>query len=99
MGAGRAFLHFQLALALSADSRTRAEGISHLRYGFNGTAFHLLPLTYLALGRTYEAADKPDSAAIAYGRFIRLWDMADPELQGRVTEAREALARLTAEPR
>jgi hypothetical protein len=99
MGAASAFLRFQLALALSADPRTRAEGISHLRYGFNGTAVHLLPLTYLALGRTYEAADKPDSAAIAYGRFIRLWDKADPELQGRVTEAKEALARLTAEPR
>jgi hypothetical protein len=75
------------------------EGISHLRYGFSGTAVHLLPLTFLALGRTYEAADKPDSAAIAYGRFLRLWDKADPELQDRVSEAREALARLTAEPR
>jgi serine/threonine-protein kinase len=98
-GAASAFLRFQLALALSSDSRTRAEGISHLRYSFNGTGVHLLPLAYLALGRTYEAADKPDSAALAYGRFIRLWDKADPELQGRVTEARDALTRLTAEPR
>ena len=98
-GAASTFLRFQLALALSADPRTRAEGITHLRYGFNGTAFSLLPLTYLVLGRTYEAADKPDSAALAYGRFLRLWDKADPELQGRVSEAREALARLTAEPR
>jgi TolB-like protein len=98
-GAPSIFLRFQLALALSADPRTRAEGITHLRYGFNATAFSLLPLTYLALGRTYEAADKPDSAALAYGRFLRLWDKADPELQGRVSEAREALARLTAEPR
>jgi serine/threonine-protein kinase len=98
-GGAAAFLRFQLALALSADEHTRAEGISHLRYGFNGTGVHLLPLTYLALGRTYEAADKPDSAALAYGRFLRLWDKADPELQGRVSEAREALARLTAEPR
>jgi eukaryotic-like serine/threonine-protein kinase len=98
-GAASTFLRFQLALALSADPRTRAEGITHLRYGFSGTAFSLLPLTYLVLGRTYEAADKPDSAALAYGRFLRLWDKADPELQGRVSEAREALARLTAEPR
>jgi eukaryotic-like serine/threonine-protein kinase len=98
-GAATAFLRFQLALALSADPRTRTEGISHLRYGFNGSAVHLLPLAYLALGRTYEAADKPDSAALAYGRFLRLWDKADPELQGRVSEARDALARLTAEPR
>ncbi len=93
------FLRLQLALALSADPRTRDEGITHLRYGFNGTALHFLPLAYLALGRTYEAAGKADSAALAYGRFIHLWDKADPELQGRVTEAREALQRLTAEPR
>ena len=94
-----AFLRFQLALALAANPRSRAEGITHLRYGFNGSAVHLLPLTFLALGRTYEAAEKPDSAAIAYGRFLRLWDKADPELQGRVSEAKEALARLAAEPR
>lgn len=30
---------------------------------------------------------------------LRLWDKADPELQARVAEAREALRRLTAEPR
>ena len=98
-GGEATYLRFQLALALSANSRTREEGISHLRYGFNGTGVHLLPLAYLALGRTYEAAGAADSAALAYGRFVRLWDKADPELQGRVTEAREALARLTAEPR
>ena len=94
-----AFLRLQLALALSADPRTRDEGISRLRYGFNSTGLNLMPLAYLALGRTYEAAGKADSAALAYGRFLRLWDKADPELQGRVTEAREALARLTSEPR
>ena len=94
-----AFLRFQLALALAANSDTRAEGISRLRYGFDAAALYLLPLAHLALGRTYEAAGKTDSAAMAYGRFVRLWDKADPELRGRVTEAREALQRLTAEPR
>ena len=94
-----AFLRFQLALALAADENTREEGISRLRYGFDNAAVYLIPLAYLALGRTYEAAGKTDSAAMAYGRFVRLWDKADPELQGRVTEAREALQRLTAEPR
>ncbi|CAN5835264.1 hypothetical protein BH24GEM1_BH24GEM1_31160 [soil metagenome] len=94
-----AFLRFQLALALAADPDTREEGISRLRYGFDTSELHLLPLAFLALGRTYEAAGKSDSAAIAYGRFVRLWDKADSELQGRVTEAREALQRLTAEPR
>ena len=96
---GTAFLRFQLALALAADPGTRSEGITRLRFGFDNGAFFLLPLSYLALGRTYEAAGKPDSAALAYGRFVRLWNKADPELQGRVTEAREALRRLTAEPR
>jgi serine/threonine-protein kinase len=94
-----AVLRFQLALALAADSDTREEGISWLRYGFDTSGLYLLPLAYLALGRTYEEAGKADSAAIAYGRFVRLWDKAEPELQGRVNEAREALQRLTAEPR
>jgi tetratricopeptide (TPR) repeat protein len=94
-----ALLRFQFALALAADSDTREEGISRLRYGFDTAALFLLPLAYLALGRTYEHAGKADSAAIAYGRFVRLWDKADPDLQGRVTEARDALQRLTAEPR
>ncbi|HEX2217815.1 MAG TPA: serine/threonine-protein kinase [Gemmatimonadales bacterium] len=101
-GAGRgevSFLRLQLALTLAAQDRTRAEGITRLRHGFNDNAVFLMPLAYLALGRTYEAAGKADSAAMAYGRFLHLWDKADPELQGRVTEAREALARLTAEPR
>jgi hypothetical protein len=30
---------------------------------------------------------------------MHLWDKADPPLQGRVQEAREALARLSSEPR
>jgi hypothetical protein len=91
------FLRFQLALALAADQDTRQEGINRLRYSFDNASFYLLPLADLALARTYEAAGKPDSAALAYGRFIRLWDKADPELQGRVVDAREALQRLTAE--
>ncbi len=94
-----AFLRFQLALALAADADTRDEGINRLRYGFDHSALYLVPLSSLALGRTYEAAGKRDSAAIAYGRFLRLWDKADPEVQGRVAEARDALQRLTAEPR
>jgi hypothetical protein len=97
-GGDTSFLRFQLALALAAEAETRAEGITRLRHGFNGSAL-FLPLTYLALGRSYEAGGKADSAALAYGRFLRLWDKADPELQGRVTEAREAIQRLTAEPR
>jgi tetratricopeptide (TPR) repeat protein len=93
---GSAFLRFQLALALASRPESRPEGIMWLRYGF---PLHPLyePLTYLALGRTYEAAGKPDSAALAYRRFIRFWDKAEPELQGRVEQARQALREITQE--
>jgi TolB-like protein len=90
------FLRYQLALALAARAETREEGITHLRYGFDFQPL-FIPLTHLALGRTYEAAGKPDSAALAYRRFIRFWDKADPELQGRVAQARQALQELTQE--
>ena len=92
-----AFLRFQYAVALSARADSRAEGIRRLRYGF-GMEPLLLPLSYLELGRAYEAAGDRDSAAGAYTRFLRLWDKADPGLQAKVTEAREGLRRLAAEP-
>ena len=91
------FLRFQLALVLAARPETRSEGIRRLRFGFDNTAVSFIPLSYLALGRTYQAAGQPDSAAVAYGRFLKLWDKADPELQGRVAEARAALAEITRE--
>ena len=50
-----------------------------------------------AVGVVHEAAGQRDSAAQAYGRFLRFWDKADPELKGRVREAREALQELTRE--
>ena len=51
----------------------------------------------LAFGPTYQAAGQRDSAAMAYSRFLRFWDKADPKLQGRVREARERLQELTRE--
>jgi hypothetical protein len=95
-GEDSGFLRFQLALALAAQPETREEGITSLRYGF---LLHpmFVPLATLALGPTYEAAGKPDSAALAYRKFIRYWNRADPELQSRVTEARRALEELIQE--
>jgi serine/threonine-protein kinase len=92
-----AFFRFQIAVALAAEPGTRSEGIHWLRYGFDQDPL-CLPLSYFELGRSYEAANQRDSAAYAYRRFLRLWDKADPSLRNRVHEAREALARLTAEP-
>src|ERR687897_1069552 len=90
------FLRFQLALALAAQPETREEGITSLRYGF---LLHpmFVPLATLALGPTYEAAGKPDSAALAYRKFIRFWNRADPELQSKVADARRALEELIQE--
>jgi hypothetical protein len=42
-------------------------------------------------------AGQRDSAAQAYGRFLRLWDKADPDQQGKVREARDALQELSRE--
>ena len=91
-----AFLRFQFGLALASRADTRAEGIRWLRYGFETLPLYK-PLTELALGHTYESAGQPDSAAHAYGQFLRYWDKADPELQARVTQAREALQQVTGE--
>jgi tetratricopeptide (TPR) repeat protein len=89
-----AFPRLELALSLAARPDTRAEGIQWLRYGFEMLPLYK-PLTFLALGHAYEAAGEPDSAAKAYNRFLRLWDKADPELQGRVREANNALQELS----
>ncbi|HEV8178016.1 MAG TPA: hypothetical protein VGP44_10045, partial [Gemmatimonadales bacterium] len=96
MAAETAFLRLQLALALAARKETREEGITYFRYGFDNQPLYL-PLLQLALGKTYEAAGQRDSAAAAYSRFLRLWDKADPDLQGRVKEAKEALQEVTRE--
>jgi hypothetical protein len=91
-----AFPRLQLALALAAQPETRVEGIRWLRYGFESLPLYK-PLTLLALGHAFEAAGQRDSAAVAYSRFLRLWDKADPDLQARVREARGALQELTRE--
>jgi serine/threonine-protein kinase len=90
------FLRFQLALLLAARPDSRAEGIRWLRYGFETMPLYQ-PLAVLALAHAYESAGQRDSAALAYGRFLRLWDKADPELQGRVREAANGLQEVTAE--
>jgi TolB-like protein/tetratricopeptide (TPR) repeat protein len=95
-GEENGFPRLQFALALAARPETRAEGIRWLRYGFENLPLYK-PLTFLALGHTYEAAGQRDSAAQAYGQFLRFWDKADPELQGRVREAKDALQELSRE--
>jgi hypothetical protein len=53
----------------------------------------------LERGRVAERLDQRQKAADAYQRVADVWRHADPELQPYVTEAKEGLARLTAESR
>jgi hypothetical protein len=56
-------------------------------------------LWYLQRGHVYEQVGQPSAAADDYRRVVDIWRHADPELGGYVAEAREALARVTKEPR
>ena len=49
------------------------------------------------LGELYEARGDLGNAARQYEEFLHLWRDADPELQPRVRDARERLARLKAQ--
>jgi hypothetical protein len=59
--------------------------------------FELAP-AYKRLGELYEARRDRRKAADYYGRFVDLYQHADPELQPGVREVRERLARLAQEP-
>lgn len=52
------------------------------------------PVAHERLGHLYEEMDRPGNAAAAYRRFVAAWKDADPELQGRVEEARKRLQEL-----
>jgi serine/threonine-protein kinase len=56
-------------------------------------------LVRLEQARAAERLDRRERAISGYKFVAEAWQYADPELQPYVTEARQALARLTAEPR
>ena len=60
-------------------------------------SFALAP-SYKRLGELYEAKGDRKKAADYYGRFVDLYQHADPELQHAVREVRERLGRLAQEP-
>lgn len=64
---------------------------------FRHTTIHdliYLAPAHLQLGKMAEASGDLDAARLHYGRVLRLWADADPELQGVVREARDRLAGL-----
>ena len=56
------------------------------------------PFVLLRLSQLHASLGHRDKAIEYYTQFIDLWKDADPELQPQVEAAREALARLMAEP-
>jgi serine/threonine-protein kinase len=60
-------------------------------------SFALAP-SYKRLGELYETRGDRKKAADYYGRFVDLYQHADPELQPAVRDARERLGRLAQEP-
>jgi serine/threonine-protein kinase len=85
----------QYAVTLASRPETRAQGIALLEDGFDFPMMQ--PAVELALGRLYEQAGENQKAIDAYSRVAHLWATADPVLQPKVKEAKDALGRLTAE--
>jgi len=57
-----------------------------------------VPAVHKRLGELYEAKGQRDKALSHYRAFIDLWKDADPELQPKVTDARQRVAALTKGP-
>jgi serine/threonine-protein kinase len=57
------------------------------------------PYAHLELGRLYERMGRTEEARERYELFVTAWRDADPDLQPKVAEARQALARLGFRPR
>ncbi len=58
-----------------------------------------LPGAYQRLGELYEAEGNSDKAIENYNAFVELWSDADAELQPRVADVRDRIARLVREGR
>ncbi len=65
---------------------------------FGHDAGHLAH-AYVRIGDLYEQRGDWEEAIEYYGRFVSLWENADPEMQSWVEEVRQSIARLSAEPR
>jgi tRNA A-37 threonylcarbamoyl transferase component Bud32/tetratricopeptide (TPR) repeat protein len=96
-------LPFNLARAYDAAGQADSAIVLFERYLATPAWFKLypefdpvrVPAIHERLGQLYEAKGNPDRAVEHYRRFIELWKNADPDLQPRVTAARERLRKLT----
>jgi tetratricopeptide (TPR) repeat protein/TolB-like protein len=89
-----------LGLAFDAGGRADSARKYFTEYAdVTGTARNYVDRFYLApalfrLGELYETAGDARRATEYYGRFVDLWNRADPELQPRVSDARARIDRL-----
>jgi tetratricopeptide (TPR) repeat protein len=95
-GDGFSRLNLQLARALVSLGRP-SEAIYQLEESLQGgpeSGNFYATRTELEqeLARTYEAAGRPDSAAVYYRRVIQAWRNADPQFVPEVAQARARLA-------
>jgi hypothetical protein len=94
-------IHLNLTLArlLSARGDDRRAGVLLERWRWDGGPGPWFVLATLELGRVAERLGEREKAIESYRFVTEAWRRPDPELQPLVAEARQALGRLTAEPR
>jgi hypothetical protein len=81
-------------LAARGEDRRAHDLLDRWRWSTDGPLF---TIATLELGRVAERLGQREQAIESYRFVTHVWQRADPELQPYVTEAREALARLTRE--
>jgi tetratricopeptide (TPR) repeat protein len=90
-----------VALGRLADAVVQYDSLVstyRLFYGDMATYGPLLPLAHERLGTTYLALGDTTLAVRHLAAFVELWQDADPELQPRVQDVKQRLARLVGEP-
>lgn len=91
---GRAFDQAQMPDSAIMMLEQHLATPSWRRLAIDGDGLYLAPV-YKRLGELYEGKGDRATAASYYGRFVELWNGADPELQSRVRDVRARLVRLT----
>jgi tetratricopeptide (TPR) repeat protein len=82
---------------LLVSARRDEEALASLEYPYWDFAMLLNPLRLLQRGRVAERLGRHETAIESYRSVLAWWRHPDPELQPYVTEAKQALSRLTAE--
>jgi tetratricopeptide (TPR) repeat protein len=91
------YLRYRVGQMLFDEGRL-GEAERYFRSFYQYQWMYLVPSHYY-LGQIYEELDRPEDALEHYRLFVEWWRDSDPELQRWWEEGRDALARLSGEPR